>query len=127
MYGGVLQAVREELANELRLELGEDHAAVHKEESALFAFVVDDLSRLIDGTGAFSSCAWGPGASGAAAMRSSPGPAWCVPRPCYAGSPRPRVTSPRGTSWRYRCAPDAPTRRSSAHCPRRKFLSEPQP
>jgi hypothetical protein len=61
VYGGVFQAVREGLANELRLELGEDHAAVHKEERALSAFVVDDLSRLIDGTGVFSSCTWGPG------------------------------------------------------------------
>ena len=43
VYGGVFkfQAVREELARELRFELGEDHAGVHEEESALFAFVVD--------------------------------------------------------------------------------------
>jgi len=39
VYGGVFkfQAVREELARELRFELGEDHAGVHEEESALFA------------------------------------------------------------------------------------------
>ncbi len=41
VYGGVFkfQAVREELARELRFELGEDHAGVHEEESALFALV----------------------------------------------------------------------------------------
>jgi hypothetical protein len=66
VYGGVFkfQAVREELARELRFELGEDHAGVHAEESALFAFVVDANGRLIDGTGAFSSCAWGAGRFG---------------------------------------------------------------
>ena len=66
VYGGVFkfQAVREELARELRFELGEDHAGVHEEESALFAFVVDANGRLIDGTGAFSSCAWGAGRFG---------------------------------------------------------------
>ncbi len=66
VYGGVFkfQAVREELARELRFELGEDHAGVHEEESALFAFVVDADGRLIDGTGAFSSCAWGAGRFG---------------------------------------------------------------
>ena len=66
VYGGVFkfQAVREELARELRFELGEDHAGVHEEESALFAFVVDEQGRLIDGTGAFSSCAWGAGRFG---------------------------------------------------------------
>ena len=66
VYGGVFkfQAVREELARELRFELGEDHAGVHEEESALFAFVVDEHGRLIDGTGAFSSCAWGAGRFG---------------------------------------------------------------
>jgi hypothetical protein len=37
---------------------------VHEEESALFAFVVDANGRLIDGTGAFSSCAWGAGRFG---------------------------------------------------------------
>ena len=66
VYGGVFkfQAVREELAKELRFELGEDHAGVNEEESALFAFVVDANGRLIDGTGAFSSCAWGAGRFG---------------------------------------------------------------
>ena len=66
VYGGVFkfQAVRGELARELRFELGEDHAGVHDEESALFAFVVDAHGRLIDGTGAFSSCAWGAGRFG---------------------------------------------------------------
>lgn len=66
VYGGVFkfQAVREELARELRFELDEDHAGVHQEESALFAFVVDEHGRLIDGTGAFSSCAWGAGRFG---------------------------------------------------------------
>jgi AAA domain len=66
VYGGVFkfQAVRAELARELRFELGEDHAGVHEEESALFAFVVDAHGRLIDGTGAFSSCAWGAGRFG---------------------------------------------------------------
>src|ERR1700722_13195859 len=66
VYGGgfKFQAVREELARELRFELGEDHAGVHEEESALFAFVVDANGRLIDGTGAFSSCAWGAGRFG---------------------------------------------------------------
>jgi hypothetical protein len=66
VYGGVFkfQAVREELAKELRFELGEDHAGVHQEESALFAFVVDAQGRLVDGTGAFSSCACGAGRFG---------------------------------------------------------------
>ena len=81
VYGGVFkfQAVREELARELRFDLGEDHAGVHEEESALFAFVVDADGRLIDGTRAFSFCAWGAGRltprHPPAGPPASPGPA----------------------------------------------------
>ncbi len=66
VYAGVFrfEAVRKELARELRFELDEDYAGVHNQESALFAFAVDASGRLIDNTGAFSSCAWGAGRFG---------------------------------------------------------------
>src|SRR5579859_2939784 len=66
VYAGVFEfeAVRKELARELRFELDEDYAGVHNQESALFAFVVDASGRLIDNTGTFSSCAWGAGRFG---------------------------------------------------------------
>jgi AAA domain len=66
VYGGVFafQAVRAALAHELKFELDEDHAGAHEEQSALFAFTVDQNGRLLDGTGAFSSCAWSAGRFG---------------------------------------------------------------
>ena len=65
VYGGVFSfgAVRKVLAEQLGFTEPEDFAGTRKEdtESALFAFTVDQRGLLLDGTGAFSSCAWASG------------------------------------------------------------------
>jgi hypothetical protein len=65
VYGGVYSfgAVRQVLAERLGFTEPEDFAGTRKEgtESALFAFTVDQRGLLLDGTGAFSSCAWASG------------------------------------------------------------------
>jgi len=65
VYGGVFSfgAVRKVLAERLGFTEPEDFAGTRKEdtESALFAFTVDQRGLLLDGPGAFSSCAWASG------------------------------------------------------------------
>ncbi len=65
VYGGVFTfgAVRQVITERLGFTEPEDFAGTRKEgtESALFAFTVDQRGLLLDGTGAFSSCAWASG------------------------------------------------------------------
>jgi AAA domain-containing protein len=65
VYGGVFSfgVVRQVIAERLGFTEPEDFAGTRKEgtESALFAFTVDQRGLLLDGTGAFSSCAWASG------------------------------------------------------------------
>jgi hypothetical protein len=64
VYGGVFsfRAVRAAFAEEFGYSEQEDYAGAHKEaDSALFAVTVDEHGVLLDGTGAFSSCAWATG------------------------------------------------------------------
>lgn len=64
VYGGVFsfRAVRAAFAEEFGYTEQEDYAGAHKKaDSALFAVTVDERGVLLDGTGAFSSCAWATG------------------------------------------------------------------
>lgn len=64
VYGGVFSfgAVRKAFSLTFGYVEGEDFGGKRKnEDSALFAFTVDENGILIDDTGAFSSCAWATG------------------------------------------------------------------
>ena len=64
VYGGVFsfRAVRAAFAEEFGYTEQEDYAGAHKKaDSALFAVTVDEHGVLLDGTAAFSSCAWATG------------------------------------------------------------------
>jgi hypothetical protein len=65
VYGGVFSfgVMRKVITERLGFTEPEDFAGTRKEgtESALFAFTVDQRGLLLDGTGAFSSCAWASG------------------------------------------------------------------